>query len=56
MKKAEMIDLFERLVRSHALMEGTSGHIPQSQANEQVFYARQLIDKCVCDIRKELKK
>lgn len=56
MKKAEMIDLFEKLVRSHALLEGCSTHIPQSQASEQVFYARQIVDKCVCDVRKELKK
>jgi hypothetical protein len=55
-KKSEMIDLFENLVRSHALIDGSMSHIPQSQAREQVYLSRVMIEECVCTIRKELKK
>lgn len=56
MKKAEMIDLFENLCRSHALLDASRSHIPQSQASEQVFASRVMIEECVGTIRKELKK
>lgn len=56
MKKSEMIDLFENLVRSHALLDGSISHLLQSQAREQVYASRAMIDSCVCQIRRELKK
>ena len=56
MKKAEMIDLFEALVRSHALLDGNRTHIPQSQASEQSFAATLYVSDCVERVRKELKK
>jgi hypothetical protein len=57
MKRAEIIDLFEKMVRCHTLLEGCGGgHIPQSQASEQVFYAKRMADDSVCLLRRELKK
>lgn len=56
MKKSDMIDHFERLIRCHTNLDGIGRHISDTQARERAFDAKLAAERCVAEIKKDLKK